>query len=575
MRLSTFGIEKENEVSSSFESFSFVNIINATSRCYGLYPAFSDRSGGQWRSISFRDCARHSMAIAHWLMRHNLNRRCMIFGESRLEWPLGFLGIMAAGAIAIPVDAKSTAQELATFIRHTRPDVLLLTPKLQELAEQAMALANWQGSVLLLDLDNRRDPRALGAMDEAPAGFTGESRNANQTAVIAFTSATSGQPKAVETSVRNLFHQMKSLRDLFGVKPGDALLSILPLNHLLELSCGFLAAFACGAHVNYLNSILPNEIKDALKQRGITHMIVVPLLMEMIKKGIERNFVTRLGNRGLTLLQALQMASQLAPATRLRRLLNRFILSELGPDLNTLIVGGATLDQSTLTFFNNLGISAWQGYGLTETSPVAAVNVPGKIKPGSVGRPMPGCEIRISATPGEHIGEILIKGPCIMNGYHDDRPLTKRVIDTHDWFHTGDLGYLCPDGYLFITGRKKNLIVLDGGKKVYPEEVEKALSASILFQELCVTGLKVPHPSLPGKLSEQVCAVVVPQAHLRESHDLPALQSMCEQEVLKLCRELSAYKKPAQIIVQLQELPKTRTGKVKALLVQQALSRHQ
>ncbi|HVL01784.1 MAG TPA: AMP-binding protein, partial [Dongiaceae bacterium] len=335
---------------------------------------------------------------------------------------------------------------------------------------------------------------------------------------------------------------------------------------------GFLAAFASGAHINYLNSILPNEIKDALKQRGVTHMIVVPLLMDMIRKGIERNFTARFGERGALLLRTLQQVSNLATVRPLRRLLNGFILSELGPKLNTLIVGGATLDPSTLAFFENLGVHAWQGYGLTETSPVAAVNSPGQIKRGSVGRPMPGCAIRVDATPGEQIGEILIQGPCIMNGYYKDRAYTREAIDAQDWFHTGDLGYMSDDGYLHITGRKKNLIVLDGGKKVYPEEVEKALSASLMFQELCVTGLKVPHPSLPGKLTEQVSAVIVPQTQLREANNLAELQTLCEQEVQRLCRELSSYKRPVQVIVQLDELPKTRTGKVKAPLVQQKLS---
>lgn len=572
MDRSIFSIKKESPVADSLKSFSFANLLQAASLEFGRYPAFSDRSGGRWRSLDFRDCARRSNAIAHWLEQKRLNTRCMIFAESRLEWPLAFFGIMNAGAVAIPVDAKSTAQELATFIRHTQPAVLMLSPKLQGVAEQAAELAQWQGPLVLLDLDNQRDSRAIGTFEAAPASFRPHSLSANSTAVIAFTSATSGQPKAVETSVRNLFHQMQSLRDLFGVKPGDALLSILPLSHLLELSCGFLAAFASGAHINYLNSILPNEIKDALKQRGITHMIVVPLLMDMIRKGIERNFTTKLGSRGATVLQGMQLASSLAPTNPMRRFLNRFILSELGPKLNTLIVGGATLDPSTLTFFNNLGINAWQGYGLTETSPVAAVNSPGQIKRGSVGRAMPGCSIRIEAAPGEKIGEILIKGPCIMNGYFNDRAYTREAIDQQDWFHTGDLGYVCDDGYLFITGRKKNLIVLDGGKKVYPEEVEKVLSASLLFQELCVTGLKVPHPSLPGKLTEQVSAVIVPQAQLRESKNLADLQTLCEQEVQRLCRELSSYKRPVQVIVQLDELPKTRTGKVKAPLVQQQLS---
>lgn len=563
--------EKESNIEISLNSCSFSKLVKANSETWRLYPAFSDRSPGRWRSIHFREVERYSFALAHWLQQRCPHGRCMILAESRLEWPLAFLGVMSAGAVAVPVDAKSTPQELATFIRHTQPGVLLVSPKLRDTAAEAAAQAQWQGPVLLLDIADQGSD-ALGGLAPAPVDFQAGSHRPEQTAVIAFTSATSGQPKAVETSAGNLFHQMTSLRTLFKARPGDVFLSILPLNHLLELSCGMLTVFACGAHVNYLNSILPHEIKDALKQRGITHMIVVPLLMEMIRKGIERNFVSKLGDRGKTLLQVLQAASSLSPSNQMRRFLNRFILSELGPRLNTVIVGGATLDASTVAFFSNLGIHACQGYGLTETSPVATVNPPGKIRRGSVGRALPGCQIHIDAQGREKIGEILVQGPCVMNGYLEDATLTASVIDTNGWFRTGDLGYLDSEGYLYITGRKKNLVVLDGGKKVYPEEVEKALSASLLFQELCVTGVKQEHPSFPGKFTEQVCVVIVPQVDLRQQHDPARLQSLCEQEVLRLCRDLSAYKRPTRVIVQLTELPKTRTGKVKAPLVQQQLS---
>lgn len=222
----------------------------------------------------------------------------MIFSESRLEWPLAFLGIMNAGSVAVPVDAKSTPQELATFLQHTGPAVLMISPRLEAIADQAISLANWEGDLIFLDLNNRDETRALGAFEPAPSDFAGCAQGEDDIAVIAFTSATSGQPKGVETSVRNLFHQIESLCGLFDVKPGDNFLSILPLSHLLELSCGFLAAYASGCHINYLNSILPLEIKDALKQRKISHMIVVPLLMEMIRKGIERNFTARFAERG-------------------------------------------------------------------------------------------------------------------------------------------------------------------------------------------------------------------------------------------------------------------------------------
>lgn len=563
--------EKENEMESALKSQSFSRLLAAAEASYTARPAFSDKRGREWRDASFADVRASSLALAAWLNPLQPADKVMIFSESRIEWPIGFFATMLAGGIAVPVDAKSTAQELAIFIACTQPAVILLSPRLLSVLDQAVVDAQWQGRCLVLDHNVYPTKASLADVKEGE-NFVPREREPDSTAVIAFTSATSGQPKAVETSIGNLFHQMYSLRALFGVKHGDAMLSILPLSHLLELSCGFLAAFACGAQVNYLNSILPAEITESLKDRQVTHMIVVPLLMEMIKKGIERNFVAQFGPHGMHVLAAFQQFSKLAGFPQLRRLINTPILKSLGPSLKTLIVGGATLDEGTLEFFNNIGIHAWQGYGLTETSPVAAVNVPGARMPGSVGKPMPYCDIRVTSAGGEKVGEIQVRGACVMKGYFNDLDLTKRVIDHEGWFSTGDLGYIDRHGYLFVTGRKKNLVVLDGGKKVHPEEVEKVLSASPLFSGVCVVGVKRPHPSIKGKLSEQVCAVVVPQTRYWHEHDRATLQTLCEQEIQRLCRDLSAYKKPTEIILQQDELPKTRTGKVKAALVQQSLA---
>ncbi|MEE2730341.1 MAG: AMP-binding protein [Pseudomonadota bacterium] len=564
-------LAKANLIDVALNSRSFGKLVDAAAEVYGTHPAFSDRRGNEWRSVNFLEVRERAFALAHWLLENQLNHRCMILSESRIEWPLTFLGIASAAATAIPVDPKSTAQELAEFIASTAPDVILVSPLLQGVLEEAIVIAQWQGRQLVMETQSIQ-PSALGGLPAAPASFAPLTHGAEQTATIAFTSATSGKPKGVETRADSLLHQTASLRSWFGTKPGDSFLSILPLNHLFELSCGCLAVLACGGHVNYLNSILPHEIKEALKHRGITHFVVVPILMEMIRKGIERNFITKLGDRGKTFLEILQTTSSLAPSNQLRRFLNRFILNELGPELRMVLVGGSTLDANTVGFFLNMGIKVCQGYGLTETSPVVSTSPPNKIRRGSVGLVMPDCSVKIAAEGDETIGEILVKGPCVMKGYLDDPALTATVIDEEQWFHTGDLGYVDEQGYLFITGRKKNLIVLDGGKKVYPEEVEKTLTASVLFQDVCVTGVCLEHPSLPGRKTEQVCAVIVPQAELIEQHDLATLQTLCEEEVTRLCRTLSVYKKPARVVVQTEELPKTRTGKIKAPLVQQHLT---
>lgn len=545
---------------------------------YGSLPAFADRNNAAptgsrssyaWREASYNESIAAIVSLAKYLInQHQLSPgdRCVLFSEARIEWPITFFGIWAAGGIVVPIDAKSTTEEICAFIEHIEPGSFCVSKALLPTAQSAMERIGWKGGIIVIDEDLERG--APYRNDSSILKLPG--RSGQQTAVIAFTSATSGSPKAVEISVSNLFHQIRGIRATNDLSFNDCMLSVLPLHHLLELSCGLLTSFVNGMRTCYLNSILPHEIKESLKTQHITIMIVVPLLLEMMRKAVERNFEKELGRAGLPVLQLLQYASKRAGSKWLRRQMNRRILEELGPELRMMVVGGATLSADSVRFFENLGVNVWQGYGLTETSPVVSNNSAKFKKLGSVGRPLPGCEVRIARIDGEQVGEIMVRGPCVMKGYYRNPDLTRDVISQDGWFATGDLGYL-DDGYLVIAGRKKNLVVLDGGKNVYPEEVEKVLSGSVHFQEVCVLGVTRPHPSLRDRVSEQVWAVVYPAEDLRDHSGEDTLEQLCADEVNRRSRELSAFKRPVNVVVAKEPLPKTRTGKVKVGQVRREL----
>jgi long-chain acyl-CoA synthetase len=246
-----------------------------------------------------------------------------------------------------------------------------------------------------------------------------------------------------------------------------------------------------------------------------------------------------------------------------RRVAYAPLLRKFGGRLRVFYVGGAPLDLDVAEYFVRIGISVYQGYGLTETSPIVAMNAPGANRLGSVGRPLPDVEVRIDtdvvAPSGE--GAVLVRGPNVMLGYHRDPEATRATIDDDGWLDTGDLGHSDADGFLWITGRSKNVIVLANGKNVQPEEVEHVLEQSSLVREVCVLGRAATGGLADG--SEEVHAVVVPTDDAKASRTGEELQALMQAEVHSLTERLATYKHPRTITVWTHELPKTATRKVR------------
>jgi long-chain acyl-CoA synthetase len=280
----------------------------------------------------------------------------------------------------------------------------------------------------------------------------------------------------------------------------------------------------------------------------------------MLKSGIEKD-VARRGNVSRLLFSFMLRVATPIRAPEIRRLIFRKVHKRLGGMLRAFISGGAPLEPEVWEFFDRLGIPVYQGYGLTETSPVISVNTPAHNRAGSVGRPLPGVRVRILEN-GTREGEILTAGPHVMKGYYRREELTREVIDEEGWFHTGDLGRIDREGYLYITGRVKSLIVLGSGKKVNPEEVEATLSQSELIKEVCVVG-QLSREGLEQGF-EEVCAVAVPSESLSSRLSEPgAIQDEIAKEIERLAMSLAPFKRPSKVVIRLEDLPKTSTRKVK------------
>ncbi len=543
---------------------SLLSLLQAKSDVFSARPALSMKTKDGWYELSYAELSRQAIKLSSYLIAAGIEYgdRIAILSESRPEFAVCFFGAMRAGATIVPLDIKLTSTELKALLLDSCPKVIFISSHLLKAFEEVKPSLDSNILCFLIDHDQQKPPyQSIQTLTYSKI-LPSRERSLEEVAVLIYTSGTTGSPKGVMNTIGNLVFQASQFDKLVTPEQGDRFLSILPLNHLLELTQGFLGVLHAGGTIYYCHSLYPKDIIALMKEKRITGMIAVPLFYRTLKNGIERE-ISKGGTLKNIWWQTATTVGKLINNQQFRRLVFAPLHESLGNSLKLLISGGAPLEFSTAEFFDLVGISILQGYGLTETSPVITSNTPSANRLGSVGQAIPGVEIKIETNgSGEQEGEILSRGPHIMKGYFKRDDLTAEAIDKDKWFHTGDLGKIDEDGYLYITGRIKNLIVLGGGKKVHPEEVEGVLAACPNLKELCVLSLKAKSGSKEG--TEEVCAIVVPSdSFKKEFPDQAQMEKTLTNEIQLLSEQLASYKRPTKIIIMDIDLPKTATKKVK------------
>ena len=384
-------------------------------------------------------------------------------------------------------------------------------------------------------------------------------RSSKATALIIYTSGTTGAPKGVEISFQNMFAQLEGVEDALASILGGkkvTVLSILPMNHLFEMTVGFSIFLSMGFSVYYAKSLKPKDILGIMREKRVEFMIVVPAFLKLLKTGIESELSASPKVVQIAFKTMFTIAKFL-PFYCVKKAMFKKIHDKFGGHFMGCISGGAPLDVEVGRFFERIGIKVFQGYGLSETSPVVSVNYDKRNDIASVGRPLKGFEARVD----KETGELLLRGKSIMKGYHNQPEMTAEVIDADGWLHTGDIAKITKDGHIYITGRIKNMIVLNGGKKVFPEEVEAVLEKSPYFAEVCVLGVTRSFGAKDG--TEDVAAVIVPKDDIISKYDWETVEKLVREEVKKLSLQLTSYKRPINITVTKEPLPRTTTRKVK------------
>ena len=438
------------------------DILEESAARFGDKTALLIKPGFRTREWTYRDIADLVPRAAGYLADKGVRRgdRVITFGVNRPEYGIAILAALRAGAVLVPLDVNSTGDFVAKIAERTRASAVLVTQQTKERAA-SLGLRIFEMEQLP-DLARGRAP--LPKPDVAP----------DDLAEVMFTSGTTGEPKGTMLTHRNLLSAAISASQIFPIGPSQRLLSFIPLSHIFEQGPGFLTVLVAGASVVYPTSRQPAVIRRTFKERRVSMILITPAAVRSLFIAIERK--AQQDGKAELFARLRRIARRLPMG--LRRVLFTTVHSQFGGRFRYIVSGGAALDPAIGEAWRELGVDVLQGYGLSETSPALTFNRLDRNRFGSVGVPVPGVEIRIADD-----GEVLAKGPNVFKGYWENEEATKAAIDG-EWFHTGDLGKFDDDGFLWLHGRKKDMIALPDGLKVYPEDIENIIAADPRIQEL-------------------------------------------------------------------------------------------
>ncbi len=531
---------------------------------FSTLPAIELQTADQLRSTTYGQLAQESSDFAAWLHAQGVgpDDRVAILGDNDARWIAAYLGVLRLGAIAVPLDTAYKAAQVRTVIENSGARLIFTTTRYVDTVRKAVE--SWPGFVVSL----LHDPTPPG---EPPAVVA---RGSHDAAVILYTSGTTADPKGVVLTHGNLEAERLAAFSVVDVTDRDAILGVLPLFHSLAQMANLLLPLAVGGRVVFLETVSSTSLLAALQTRGITILACVPQFFYLIHERVmaevgKANPVRRTLFRVLLHTNDwLRMHTGLNPGRRWFAKVHRV----LGPNMRVLVTGGSKFDPTVGRNLYGLGFNLLNAYGLTETSGGACIMRPGDKYTTSVGHPLKGVEIRIAPRESgeearEHEdGEILIRGPIIMREYFNRPDATAETL-RDGWLYTGDLGRLDADGRLYITGRKKEMIVLASGKNLYPEEIEAHYREAPVIKELCVLGFN-RNDDASG---ERLHAVIVPDEQVLQARGVVNVQQLVRFQVEGRSVHLPPHKRILTYDIWMEPLPRTTTGKIRRHQIEKRL----
>ncbi|MSO23734.1 MAG: hypothetical protein EXQ58_10925 [Acidobacteria bacterium] len=485
--------------------------------------------------------------------------RAAIIMSNQSKWLVAAYAVFYAGGVLVPIDFKLTAPEHLALLAHSEVKSLIVEFPIWHALTQSQGFSDLSAvHVLVTEAPKNVDLKGAKRWEECdgaePPRFV--PRRRTDLACIVYSSGTGGRPKGCMLAHGNYLEQCQSLMSWYPFWPGARYLSILPTNHAIDFMVGFIGPFVCGATVVHLRTLRPEYLKEAFSRYKITYASVVPMVLKAIEAGLRTRFNELPPFRRWILDRLIAINRWLTrrkPRLDLSRRLFPQIHQALGGELRALITGGAFAEPATLQFFYDLGIPVANGYGLTEAGTAATVNDLKPFRADTVGKPLPGVKLRILDANAEGIGQVAVRGPNVMQGYLNDPEQTAEVL-VDGWLLTGDLGRLDSNGHLLLSGRLKNMIVTEGGKNIYPEDIEAAF-AGVAVKESCVFAVNYvwKQRSLAG---EQLMIVlqVDPGAEMTDG---------LMEDLKSRNRSLADFKRLSGYVLWEDDFPRTASMKIK------------
>jgi long-chain acyl-CoA synthetase len=532
----------------------------------------SDRKREKER-LTYREFKDRARPLARSLQNANFQaaERAAIIMTNQSKWLISAYAIFFCGGVLVPLDYKLTADEQWQLLAHSGASVLVTEyPIWRQLAASAgRATAKGLGKILVTEAPPNADLAGARRWEDAlvdSGAPTFVPRARKDVATIVYSSGTGGRPKGCMMTHENYLQQCVALTSLYPFAPGFRYLSILPTNHAIDFMVGFFGPFICGATVVHLRTLRPEFVREAFPKYKITYVSLVPLVLKNLQKGLQARFdeVPPGKRRIFNMLVGINKAlTESRPRLGLSRRLLSKVHAGFGGELRAIIVGGAFTEPETLQFFYDLGIPVANGYGLTEAGTAITVNDLHPFRADTVGKPLPGMEVRIVDPGSDGVGEIFVRSKTVMSGYLDEPELTAETI-VDGWLKTGDLGRFDPAGHLQLFGRKKNMIVTEEGKNIYPEDIE-AVFESLPVKEFCVFAANYIWPER-SMIGEQLVLVIHLESGQTLTEDLRKRVSLLNSRLLN-------YKRIHGIVLYEDDFPRTASLKIKRNILAERLTK--
>ena len=494
--------------------------------------------------VSFVELIKRVRYFSNEVLKNIESPHALIIMENRPEWVYSFYSVWDKKEVNVVLDASSNPNEIAYVINDSQPKTIICSDFSEERILEAITIANYQDKARIINIDKENiDFNSIGSEYD---NVTLQNPEGDETAVMLYTSGTTGSPKGVMLSSNNIIGEIDGIVEKDVLQASDQMIALLPFHHILPLMATLLLPLREGASIVFVEKIASKEILDVLEKNNISVMVGVPrvfkLFYDSIKQQIQAKFITR----------KIYAIAEKINSKRFSRMIFSKVHKKFGGHLNVMVSGGAKLDPEIATFFNVLGFTVCEGYGLTETSPVLAVNSIKYNKVGTVGKGLYNTELKIVDE------ELWVKGPQIMKGYYNKPEKTAEVMTEDGWFKTGDLAEIDKDGYLTIRGRKNSMIVLSNGKNIDPETVENKIMglSGPLIKEIGILGHE-----------DKLAAIIVPDLLEFRKQGINNIQTYLKDIIENYNLTASNYKKVLDYKLVEDELPKTRLGKTKRFML--------